>query len=104
VNDSTIDLIDVAMGDNFFNPTDITIVSGDTVRWTMTTSVPHTSTCDGTNGTELPSGAAAWDSGVLFNPGESYKVKLTVPGRYKYYCVVHGISMAGIIVVKPRCQ
>jgi plastocyanin len=104
VADTTIDVVDVEMKDNFFQPVDITIVAGDTVRWTLTGVVPHTSTCDGTSGTTMPSGATGWDSGVMTTTGDVYQKSITVPGSYTYYCVVHGSSMSGTILVKPRCQ
>ena len=104
VTDSTVDIVNVTIGDNFFSPKDITIISGDTVKWLYTTgSSVHTTTCDGTNNTTLPTGAAAWDSGIL-NPGGTYKIAISVTGSYTYICTVHGIMMSGTIVVKPRCQ
>jgi plastocyanin len=104
VNDSTIDVVNVAVEDNFFNPASITIVAGDTVKWTMNGAIPHTSTCDGTSGSTMPSGGTSWDSGVMTTAGDFYQQAITVPGNYTYVCIVHGSSMTGTIVVKPRCQ
>lgn len=105
VNDSTIDIVSVTIGDDFFSPASITIVAGDTVKWTYNTGgSAHTTTCDGTGGTSLPTGGTSWDSGVL-SPGDpSFKKSILVPGNYTYICVVHGTMMSGTIVVKPRCK
>lgn len=106
VNDSTIDVIEVSIGDDFFSPANIEIAEGDTVKWSYLiggTSI-HTSTCNSsTGGTSLPPGGTSWDSNLM-NPGDTYKTVISVPGNYTYICVVHGTMMSGTIIVKPRCK
>lgn len=104
VCDSVIHTVPVTISDNFFNPSSITILAGDTVKWDYTTgSSAHTSTCDGNGGTTFPSGGTIWDSGVLL-PGGVYKKAIMVPGTYMYICKVHGMSMMGTINVNGRCK
>jgi len=104
VTDPVKHMVPVTMGDDYFNPQHIDIVAGDTVKWSYTSgSEAHTSTCDGTNGTHLPDGAATWNSPVM-TVGDTYKQAITVPGDYTYYCTIHGIMMSGTIHAKPRCQ
>ena len=106
VVDSTVHVVNVTIKDDFsFDPKDITIVVGDTVKWTYpsTGTLSHTATCDGTNGSTLPSGGTTWDSGQL-NPGVIYKKAIAIPGNYTYVCTYHAPMMSGTIVVKPRCK
>ena len=104
VADPVIHIVPVAIGDNFFNPASITIIAGDTVKWTYATgSSGHSSTCNGTGGSTLPSGGTTWDSGVL-SSGGIYQTALSIPGNYTYICTIHGAAMSGTIIVKPRCQ
>jgi plastocyanin len=101
--DPTIHVVPVTIEDNAFNPLNVEVLSGDTVKWSYTTGASvHTTTCDGTNGTTFPSGASAWDSGIML-PGDTYKQALTVAGTYSYICTVHGTMMMGTIIVKDRC-
>lgn len=41
------------------------------------------------------------NSGVLFQ-GKTWKLTFTKPGTYHYICLIHGDSMAGVVVVHPR--
>ena len=104
VTDPVKHLVPVTMGDNYFNPQHIEILVGDTVKWTYSSgSEAHTSTCDGTNGSSMPSGATAWNSPVM-STGDVYTQPITVAGDYTYYCTLHGIMMSGTIHAKLRCQ
>ena len=60
--------------------------------WDATNSAPH---------------QIHWDSGPGSLPGDSpqqasgsYQVYFTSPGTYTYHCLVHGVTMAGTIVVQ----
>lgn len=109
VTDPVIHVVPVTITDYSFSPASIEITAGDTVKWTYVSSGGdiHTSTCDGTNGSTLPSGGTTWDSGssTPLSPGDIYKKAITVPGTYTYICSFHfSMGMTGTIVVKPRCQ
>ena len=80
--------------DNAFSPTELHIKAGQTVTWVNNGQTSHTVTADDNS----------YDSG-LFDPGAQYSHKFTKPGRYSYYCTLHGgpggSGMAGVIIVDP---
>lgn len=86
-------------GQALFDPAVLVIEPGDTVRWTLSTG-RHSSTAYEAG---LPSGAAAWDTGIIDDPGAS--IEVTFPedaptGSYPYRCRVHeDAGMLGLIVV-----
>ena len=82
-----------------FNPSTLNANVGDTIKWQWIEG-RHTTTCDGTNGTSKPVGAASWDA-TLQASGDTYMYKITVPGSYIYNCTFHAPSMAGSITVTP---
>lgn len=78
-----------------FSPANINVTVGDTIKWTRT-SGSHTTTCDGTNGTTRPSGAAPWNSDL--NSGSpTFTYVIRVAGLYHYVCEPHAPDMAGDI-------
>jgi len=89
-----------------YEPTDITIKVGTTVRWVNDSDNKHTSTDDPdmekTAGEAvIPKGAQVWTSPFLSN-GDSYTRTYTVPGKYRYFCRNHGqFGMEGTINVVP---
>lgn len=96
----------VEMNDQLkFDPETITVKVGDSVTWTTTGAVPHTSTCDPTKASNeanisLPDGAEPWDSGNV-NQGEEFSYTFEVAGEYKYICVPHELAgMVGTVVVE----
>lgn len=82
----------VSLTDNNFTPKELHIKPGQTVYWINNGQTAHTVTADD----------GSFDSGT-FNSGASYTRTFTKPGRYAYYCTLHGgpagIGMAGVIVV-----
>ena len=80
--------------DNAFSPTVLHIKAGGKVTWVNNGQTSHTVTADDNS----------YDSG-LFNPGSQYSHTYTKPGRYSYYCTLHGgpggSGMAGVIIVDP---
>ena len=87
-----------------FQPKLIKIKVGDSVEWENVGNEVHHATSDPSlaiKPTEVtnPPGAEPFDSGFL-RPGETFTHIFTVPGEYKYTCVVHEAKgMIGIIVV-----
>ena len=82
----------VEAGDNFFEPRNLTVRAGTTVRWANTGQRPHTVTAD----------TGAFDSGNL-DPGANFSFTFNSAGTYPYFCEYHGTrggqGMAGTITV-----
>jgi len=78
----------IAIGDLFFNPADITVPVGTTVCWTNTGQITHTATSD----------TGVFDSGFLAN-GDTFSFTFDTAGTYPYHCMVHPIQMTGTITV-----
>ena len=70
-----------------FTPAALTVVPGDTIIWTNTDGIPHTTT----------SADKQWDSGPI-QPGASFVVTLTKPGTYRYGCTIHPFMQATLVV------
>jgi plastocyanin len=81
--------VNVAIHDDYFQPSQVTVPAGTTVSWTNSGRHRHTVTSD----TRL------WDSDELA-PGEDYAHKFTDPGTYHYHCSIHAQEMRGVVIVK----
>ncbi len=89
---------DVTIVDFAFHPANVTIKVGDTVKWTNTGSVMHTTTSGTTTGgVRHPDGQ--WDSGSL-STGQTFSHTFTKAGDYPYYCNFHFTSMVGTVTVQ----
>jgi len=71
--------VPVTVGDNFFNPRNVTINVNDQVTWTWTGIVSHTSTGPGT--------PPLWDSG--YKSSGTFSFVFSTAGRFFYYCIPH---------------
>ena len=71
-----------------FMPAELTVARGDTVVWSNTDFVPHSTTARD----------SAWDSKAIEANGSWWFVARNA-GRYEYYCVLHP-NMKGTIVVR----
>jgi plastocyanin len=82
----------VSATDNAFTPASLHIRPGQTVTWVNNGQTGHTITADD----------GSFDSHI-FQPGATYSHTFTMPGRYPYYCTLHGAAggygMAGVIIV-----
>jgi plastocyanin len=87
-----------------FQPNLVTIKAGQTVEWENVGNEVHHATSDPSLAIKPkevanPAGAEPFDSGFL-RPGENFSHTFTIPGKYKYACVVHEAKgMVGEIVV-----
>ncbi|MCY7360816.1 MAG: T9SS type A sorting domain-containing protein, partial [Ignavibacteria bacterium] len=89
-------IINVNVSNFSFTPASITnAVVGDTIQWTRTGG-SHTTTCNGTNGTTRPAGAAPWDA-PMTSGSPTFKYVIQVAGMYNYVCTPHEPEMAGTI-------
>src|SRR3954462_2720782 len=84
--------VSVSVGNNFFNPKDITVNVGDTVTWVWIGSGHDTVATDGT-----------WNSG-LKNAGATFPFTFTAAHagrRFDYFCPPHrAIGMVGSVTVR----
>ncbi len=87
------------VGFDAFEPAEITIRVGDTVRWRNDSEFDHTVTADPGQAQDedsvmLPEGAEPFGSGTVA-PGEAFEYTFEAPGRYRYFCIPH--EAAGMI-------
>jgi len=94
-------------GNSFsYEPAEITIKVGTTVRWVNDSDNKHSATDDPemekrAGEAVLPKGTPPWTSPFLSN-GDSFTRTFTTPGKYKYFCRNHGqFGMEGTINVVP---
>lgn len=82
-----------------FSPSIVNATVGDTVHfnWIMGS---HTTTCNGTAGSILPTGATPWNANINSN-NQTFDYVLTTPGSYTYVCLPHSSFMTGMLNVQP---
>ncbi|ACK66265.1 plastocyanin [Rippkaea orientalis PCC 8801] len=97
VNPASAATVEVKMGADSgmlaFEPKEITISSGDTVKWINNKLSPHNVIVEGHE--ELS------HKDMAFKAGEAFEATFSEPGEYTYYCAPHrGAGMVGKIIVK----
>lgn len=81
---------------NFFDPPELTIKVGDTVRWVNESGVHDVSAI------KVPEGVTPFKSELFTAPGMTFEYTFTVPGEYGYVCTPHEVlGMVGKIIVMP---
>ena len=82
-----------------FDPPQLTIKAGDTVKWVNNKLAPHNAVFD-----KVPdnvSAKAISHKALLFAPNESFETTFTEPGTYTYFCEPHrGAGMVATITVE----
>ncbi len=78
----------VELGNFFFEPAEIQIDVGQTVRWVNTVTMIHTTTALG----------GGWDSGDM-GLSDFFDFTFDTDGVYDYECSYHPLSMQGIVTV-----
>lgn len=80
-----------------FQPAEVTIKVGDTVKWVNNKLAPHNVVFD----SSAPNAEQLSHKGLAFAAGESFDITFSEPGEYKYYCEPHrGAGMNGTVIVK----
>ncbi|MFB6127598.1 MAG: plastocyanin/azurin family copper-binding protein [Halolamina sp.] len=112
---SESDDYDVGMTAVAYDPVEVTVAVGDTVRWKNTSSrahtvsayedrIPEAATYFASGGYDSEAGAReAWtnDLGGALTSGDTYERTFEVAGSYEYFCVPHEQGgMVGTIVVE----
>lgn len=88
VNPDTADISIVGMS---YSPSSKTVTKGSVVKWTNTDGTAHTVTSnDGTS----------FDSGTI-NASGTYSYTANTVGTFAYHCTIHGVAMAGTLIVNP---
>jgi len=77
----------VKIQDGSFEPADLEVKTGTTVKWTNDGQKPHTVTSD----------KGDWGSGELAN-GQTFTATFTKPGTFEYHCKLHPDMKAKITV------
>lgn len=91
-------------GTSVFDPVEVQIGVGDTVRWTNNGVLVHTVTFDPKQAAKaadvvLPAGVAAFASADL-NQEDTYSHTFTAKGTYRYICKYHEVmGMTGTVIV-----
>lgn len=79
----------ITQSSNTFSPKIFSVTVGDTIRWIWTSGV-HTTTS-----TDVPNGAAGWDSPLTLT-AHQFDYVVTVEGFYDYVCSPHAeLGMVG---------
>jgi plastocyanin len=97
VNPAAAETVEVKMGTDGgmlgFEPKEITISPGDTVKWVNNKLAPHNVVVEGS--TKLS------HKGLVFSPGDNFESTFNETGEYTYYCEPHrGAGMIGKVIVK----
>lgn len=87
--------INISASNFVFTPANVNVTVGDTIKWTRTGG-DHTTTCNGTDGSLRPSGAAPWNAN-LNSASPTFSYVITVAGMYHYVCTPHAPDMSGNI-------
>ncbi len=92
--------VDVSIVDRTFEPAQITVHAGDTVVWTVTKAIGEAHSVTSGDFNEANAGSL-FDSGTdsLQEDGQSFEYTVEDPGKYGYFCIVHGAAMSGEVTV-----
>ena len=71
-----------------FAPASLTVRAGQSVTWSNTDPIAHTTTSDD----------GVWDSGTLL-PGSTLTTTFSQPGTYTYYCKIHPFMRGAVTVI-----
>jgi plastocyanin len=89
----------------WFDPIGVRVLPGTVVRWVLEAGAHSTTAYHPANANHalrIPAKAAAWDSGILIQAGQTFEQRLDVPGVYDYFCMPHELAgMVGRILVVP---
>jgi plastocyanin len=86
--DKTITIVGNS-GASSYSPNPDTVTVGQTVAWHNADASTHTATANG----------GAFNTGNVGGGGTSAKITMSTAGSFPYHCTIHGLSMAGTLVV-----
>lgn len=79
-------IVNITIANFAFNPANVSVNKGDTVKWINDDQVPHQIAIMGS-------------TSQVLNTGDSYSVTFDVAGSFDYHCNIHP-SMTGNVTVK----
>jgi plastocyanin len=85
------EVVDVDIKDVKFNPKDLTIKKGETVKWTNSDGFPHDVTKEGGPGSDFKS--------KTLESGDTFEQTFDTAGKIDYLCTIHS-GQTGTITVK----
>ena len=93
VNASTVEVkLGTDAGMLAFEPSSVTISTGDSVKFVNNKLAPHNAVFEGHDELSHPD--------LAFAPGESWEETFSTAGTYEFYCEPHrGAGMVGTVVV-----
>jgi len=98
--------VDVGNGGFTFDPSELNISAGDTVRWTWFSN-NHSVTsgaCDAADSQFCSPDDTNCAAGILSNTGTVYEHTFSQPGVYSYFCDAHcTLGMVGVVNVSGSC-
>lgn len=80
----------VSVGDNFYDERTVRIQPGDSVSWSFDGDIEHTVTSSRNQTMRFKSG---------FKSSGTFTQDFPDPGRFTYFCEVHGPTMSGVVEV-----
>ena len=80
------------LGANSYSPDTATVTVGQTVAWHNADGAAHTATAD--NG-------VTFGTGTISPGATSATTAMNSQGTFPYHCTIHGVTMAGTLVVVP---
>ena len=89
---------DPANADNAYDPLELTVEVGTTVRWTNLDGIAHTVT-SGTSDGSAGNADGLFDSGFL-NAGETFSYTFEAVGEFDYFCTPHPWMQGRVTVVE----
>ena len=91
-------VVEVPIQNLQYNPADLTISKGTTVRWINRDQTAHTATSDDFQaGQQNP--PTAWDSQPL-SPGDTFDQQFDTVGSFPYHCSIHKYLKGTITVTE----
>jgi plastocyanin len=88
-NTQSVSTKEITMQNTTFNPAEITVSKGTTVRWINQDAIPHTATSD----------QGFFDSRNM-NPNDVFEYTFDSIGVFPYHCTYHTPVMVGKITVQ----
>lgn len=107
-----VKMLQDAQGSYHFDPADVTIKSGDGVKFIMVSGAPHNVAFDPAQipanakaqlAANMPQQVSELSSPMMMNPNETYTISFgkMPPGKYSYHCTPHlTFGMKGTITVE----